>query len=725
MRVDAASELSRCPHCRAEVEPVAVYCSRCGTKLGVTATTLPPPMSLGPRSFDPRSLRPRSIAPRHEQIAQIIADPLIGATVADRYRIETMIGRGGMGVVYKVEHAKIGKVMALKLLTGELARNQDTVRRFKREALMVSKLSHPNTVQVFDYGSAGGLTYLAMEYLNGQDLGYLVENQGPRPFPQMAKIMIQACGALEEAHQKGIVHRDIKPENVFLARTPSGEEIVKVLDFGLAKLRESRELNDITSSGNIVGTPYYMPPEQVRGEDVDPRGDVYAMCALLYTCLTGTHVFEAPSPIAVLTMQLTAAPQAPHLRCPELGIPESVSSLILKGLRKDPAQRFQSATELEQAIRAELSGESFSDLHLPGSGAFAKLLEEETATRDEVERYERQLKRRELFAKTAGILVVLGALAVGIHLYRESQRPVEFAGREREPNHEVETATQVPFGSSVTGQLGKRLGAERGDQDNFSIDVPANSEAGMSIVDVKLTALPNMGICVWIFSAGQQEPAHKLCGGAAGRGVHVPRLSLKAGTYLFVVKQDRDKYTEGESPLLFENVSDDYELRVGSAASSQELREVEPNENPIQTNGTASAQPKIARGTALAKEGMRGALRTMRDQDVVCATGSGMMQFVVYDAEGGARLLRAALQATPRGGPADKIPVRIHGDRPGIEPTERDQPSPWRGPVTDASESPCIKLELVPNPWAPRPHPLIAPASDHEWRVVVESVPAK
>ena len=725
MGLDVASELSRCPHCQAEVEPIAVFCSRCGAKLGVGATTLPPPLSLGPRSLGPRSLRPRSIAPRHEHLAQVIADPLIGATVAERYKIERMIGRGGMGVVYKVEHAKIGKVMALKLLTGELARNQDTVRRFKREALMVSKLSHPNTVQVFDYGSVGGLTYLAMEYLNGQDLGDLVEDQGPRPFPQMAKIMIQACGALQEAHQKGIVHRDIKPENLFLARTPSGEEIVKVLDFGLAKLRESRELNEITSSGNIVGTPYYMPPEQVRGEDVDPRGDVYAMCALLYTCLTGTHVFEAPSPVAVLTMQLSAEPEAPHLRCPELNISETVSQLILKGLRKDPAQRFQSATELEQAIRAELSGESLSNLHLPGSGAFAKLLEEETATRDEVERYENRLKRREMFAKAAGALLVVGTLAAGAYLYLESQKPPEFAGREREPNHEVESATKVPFDSKVLGQLGKRLGDHRGDQDNYSIDIPANAGSGQGMVEVNLSGLPNMGTCIWIFSAGQQEPAHRLCSGAAGRGIHVPQLALRAGTYLFVVKQDLDKYTEADAPLLHENVSDDYELRIGPAKSIEGLREVEPNENPVQTGASASPQPKIELGAEGASAGMRGALSTMRDQDIVCVTGSGMVQFVIYDAEGGARPLSAALQATPLGGPSDKIPVRVHGGRQGIEFTERDQPSPWRGPPTDASENPCIKLELVANPWAPRPHPLIAPASDHEWRVVAEPMTGK
>ena len=145
-----------------------------------------------------------------------VADPLVGMVLADRYRILGPIGRGGMGIVYKVEHTRIGKLLAMKLLAGELSRNPDVVRRFKREALTVSRLQSPNTVQVFDFGAEGGLTYLVMELVTGDDLGRVLRAEGPMPFSRLGKIVIQVCSSLAEAHQKGIVHRDIKPENLML-----------------------------------------------------------------------------------------------------------------------------------------------------------------------------------------------------------------------------------------------------------------------------------------------------------------------------------------------------------------------------------------------------------------------------------------------------------------------------------------------------------------------------
>ncbi|HXS17315.1 MAG TPA: serine/threonine-protein kinase, partial [Polyangiaceae bacterium] len=396
MGADFASDLGICPGCHNQVLKTDRTCSTCGIQLLRNVTTVLPPLS----SFPPGAVSGQRISfrPRGGEDGLSTADPLIGATVADRYRIISMIGRGGMGVVYKAEHSKIGKVMALKLLTGELARDRDTVRRFKREALLVSKLSHPNTVQVFDYGSVGGLTYLAMEYLSGRDLGDMLDQSGPCSFEQIAKIAIQACGALKEAHDQGMVHRDIKPENLFLTRGPAGEEVVKVLDFGLAKLRESKDLNEITSSGNIVGTPYYMPPEQVRGEEVDARGDVYAMCALIYTCITGTHVFEAASPVVVLTQQVTGRVIPPHERAPHLSIPVGVSNILLKGLEKSPQDRFPSIAALQDALAGQLQGTSFTRLQLPEQITF-ETGEAEAATRDEVERYERTLRRQKWLAR--------------------------------------------------------------------------------------------------------------------------------------------------------------------------------------------------------------------------------------------------------------------------------------------------------------------------------------
>ncbi len=714
MGADFASDLGICPGCHNQVEKTARVCGTCGATLLRHVTTVMSPLS----SIPPPSAAPRiSYRPRAGEDGLSTADPLIGATVADRYRILSMIGRGGMGVVYKAEHSKIGKVMALKLLTGELARDRDTVRRFKREALLVSKLSHPNTVQVFDYGSVGGLTYLAMEYLSGRDLGDMLDQNGPCSFEQVAKIAIQACGALKEAHDQGMVHRDIKPENLFLTRGPSGEEIVKVLDFGLAKLRESKDLNEITSSGNIVGTPYYMPPEQVLGEEVDARGDVYAMCALIYTCITGTHVFEAPSPVAVLTQQVTGRVIPPHERTPHLNIPPGVSNILLKGLEKAPKDRFPSIDALQEALSGQLQGTSFTRLQLPDRGIFEKEAEE-SATRDEVERYERSLRRQKWLARGSLAALGFGALGIGAQLLVQASGPKKFEGLEIEPNHEVLTATHVPFGAVARGQLGKRIAPERGDQDNYSVTVP-QSTSKLTHVRLSVTALPNMPLCAWVFRQGSESALAHYCSGAPGRGIQLDDLLLRPQPHLVVIKQDMDKYTEDAQPLVHENVSDDYEFSLAPAGAPAPAREVEPNESEEQLRGSSDYQP------ALRLDQLReisGRLNFMRDVDTVCATGNGRARFIVDDARGGARPRHAVLLLTPLGGPRDKIPVRIHGGRTGFEVTERDQPSPYQGPITDLSEAPCLRLELTPNPLAPTPHPIVAPASDHDWVVTLEPV---
>jgi serine/threonine-protein kinase len=208
---------------------------------------------------------PPPSAPRvsSEEMEPPVADPLLGLVIAERYRIIEELGRGGMGIVYKVEHTRLGKLLAMKLLTGELARNPDVVRRFKQEALTVSKLSSANTVQVFDFGVAeGGLTYLVMELVAGEDLGRVLRRTGPLAFDRLGKLIVQVCTSLAEAHQKSIVHRDMKPENIMLLRGRDGAEAAKVLDFGLAKIREGAELNDVTSEGAIVGTPFTWTPRR-------------------------------------------------------------------------------------------------------------------------------------------------------------------------------------------------------------------------------------------------------------------------------------------------------------------------------------------------------------------------------------------------------------------------------------------------------------------------------
>jgi serine/threonine-protein kinase len=230
----------------------------------------------------------------------------LGRVVDGRYKVIEVIGRGGMGVVYKVEHARMGKIAAMKVLHKDLAQDPDVVRRFEREAALVSRLDHPNTAHVFDFGAVPDGLYLIMEMVRGQDLGHIVERDGPLPFARAAPLFIQVCGALGEAHDLGIVHRDLKPENVLVTRTTGGRDFAKVLDFGLAKL-ENRDTNpEATGKTEIVGTPYFMSPEQIRGEDVDARADVYSLGALMYAVLTGKPPFTARSAVGVLTKHLTA-----------------------------------------------------------------------------------------------------------------------------------------------------------------------------------------------------------------------------------------------------------------------------------------------------------------------------------------------------------------------------------------------------------------------------------
>ncbi len=644
-------------------------------------------------------------APTVRQGSPQLADPLLGMMIADRYRIIEPIGRGGMGVVYKVEHARIGKLIALKLLSGALARDPALVARFEREAAMVSQLSHPNTVQVFDFGHADGLVYLAMEYLRGSDLGHVIRESGALDLDRAGRVVIQICSSLAEAHERGIVHRDLKPENVMVLGTGQSMEFVKVLDFGLAKLRESTETMNLTLRGAIVGTPYYMPPEQIRGEPVGPAGDVYALGALMYSCLTGDVVFDGANQIAIFSKHLTMAPEPPSSRAPGRSIPPGIDRIVLKALAKDPAQRYPHAAALKEAILQEL-GHRGVELVLDSRELRALgPAEADAATRTEVELYERKLRRR----GHAAWAILLAALAGGGFVaYRgvsSLYAAPAFDGSEREPNNAASSAMPLSFPVSVKGQLGKRLDAQRSDRDFYKVDVPK----GRGLSTLALAPIPNMAVCVSIYPAGSESALARYCPGSPDLGLDPFQLDLPAGSYLLAVMQDRDAYTEAGSPPVYENISDSYGLELGSAPPLPGL-EVEPND-------AARVASEIEVGTAL-----RGKLAWMRDLDVLCAKPTaGEVVFVVEDAPERPRAPHAVLQVTPKSGSDSGIPVRVHRSAPS-KPSDRDVSGPHRTrPVTStAEERACIELTLVPNPWAPTPLPLVAPAGKEHYVVRVE-----
>jgi serine/threonine-protein kinase len=269
-------------------------------------------------------------------------DPLVGKIIDGRYELLARIGEGGMGVVYKARQVSIDRPIAIKMLNPEMAADPSWVQRFYNEAKACSRLQHPNTIRMFDFGQTGeGRLFMTMEYLEGSTLRRVID-QGPLAPQRVMKLLIQCCASLAEAHSIGIIHRDIKPDNVFVLNLAGSPDFVKLLDFSVAKLMQ--ENNQVrTQAGVVFGTPQYMSPEQGRGMTLDPRSDLYALGILGYEMLTGRLPFHNENPMTVIQMHLNA--QVPPMP-PQ--VPASVQHLIRRALEKDPGRRFQSAGEMMQ-----------------------------------------------------------------------------------------------------------------------------------------------------------------------------------------------------------------------------------------------------------------------------------------------------------------------------------------------------------------------------------------
>lgn len=282
---------------------------------------------------------------------------MIGQTVARNFRITSLIGAGAMGDVYRAQQLSLGKDVALKLLRRELLIDETLRRRFELEAKNASSLNHPNCIQIIDFGRDGDLLFIAMEFLDGQDLSQSIEAQWPFPLERTVHIFDQVLAALEEAHEHGIVHRDLKPANVMLVSRRGDPDFVKVCDFGIAKSDASVAswAEGLTMKGLICGTPEYMSPEQARGEKLDGRSDLYAAGVLLYQMLTREVPFKSTSPVALLSMHLSEPPQPPTMRKPGIDVPPRLEALVLSALEKDPARRPKSAAAFRESLRDAVS----------------------------------------------------------------------------------------------------------------------------------------------------------------------------------------------------------------------------------------------------------------------------------------------------------------------------------------------------------------------------------
>ena len=314
MSAEAKSLGKVCPACNARYDEGGAFCSRDGT----------------PLVKDPQAGQ----------------TSLVGQILADRYRVVRLIGEGGMGQVYEAQHVNINRRFALKLLRPEIVSNAEAVARFRQEAWSASSIGHDNIIEIEDFATLpSGAVYLAMEFLDGAPLSERMRQEPPLGFAESLDVMLQVASGLAAAHDKAIIHRDMKPENIFLGRK-HGRALVKILDFGIAKVSGAEGNQSLTRTGTIFGTPHYMSPEQALGKPLDHRADIYSVGVIMYELFTGRVPFEAESFMGILTKHITTPPTPPRQAAPERDIPPEIEAVILRAMSKEADERYQSMADL-------------------------------------------------------------------------------------------------------------------------------------------------------------------------------------------------------------------------------------------------------------------------------------------------------------------------------------------------------------------------------------------
>jgi serine/threonine-protein kinase len=312
---DEAVTIARvCPQCGAEFETGDRFCPKDGTPL-----------------------RPKAGG-----------DPFIGRVIADRYLILARLGEGGMGRVYLAEHVKMNRQCAVKVMSPSLVTDHESLQRFAREASSAARILHPNVAAIFDYGEADKIVYLVMEFVDGESLSEILAREGTLDPRRAIDIARQIADGLHAAHELGIVHRDLKPDNVIVARNRGGKEIPKVVDFGIAKAMTEAPQDALTRSGLVIGTPEYMSPEQLLGDPVNARTDIYSLGCILYQMLTGAPAFAAETREQMIRRRLHESP--PHVRDLLPDLPRRLDTLIVHMLARSPADRMASAAEARDAL---------------------------------------------------------------------------------------------------------------------------------------------------------------------------------------------------------------------------------------------------------------------------------------------------------------------------------------------------------------------------------------
>jgi eukaryotic-like serine/threonine-protein kinase len=270
-----------------------------------------------------------------------------GSIFAGRYEVKEVLGAGGMGVVYRAFDRELGEIVAIKTLRPDtVAGDPVALERFKQEIRLARRITQRNVVRTYDLGEVGGVYYLTMEYVEGKSLKTLIQSRGRLPVPVTLTIGKQLCRALEVAHEQGVIHRDIKPQNIVV--DPNG--FLKVMDFGIARLANPPRGKGLTQAGMAIGTPDYMSPEQLSGQELDPRSDLYATGVVLFECLTGRLPFEADTPWSLIAKHIEEVPPSPHSL--NADVPEALAQVVLRAMAKDRERRYQTAVELHDALEA-------------------------------------------------------------------------------------------------------------------------------------------------------------------------------------------------------------------------------------------------------------------------------------------------------------------------------------------------------------------------------------
>lgn len=521
-----------------------------------------------------------------------------------------------MGAVYKVEHVRMGKVMALKVMRPEFARDKEAVARFVSEAQIVSRLAHVHTISVFDFGEAeDGSLYIAMEYCPGQDLASALASEGRFSEERAASVVCQVLRSLAEAHDAGIVHRDMKPGNVMLLKSREGDDFAKVLDFGIAKLSERKGGQKLTGRGEFIGTPNYMAPEQARAAEPTPASDIYSVGAMLFELITGRLPFEADTPLSMITAHVTQPAPSPRKIAKDAVISQEMDEIVLRALRKEPEKRFASADEMRKALERIAHRSPPREVTLDRVETTG---EYEIASRDDWLRFEEEFTRQMRGRRFAPALVVVLLLSLsGLVVTYQDQleivigAPSPVAGFEREPNNTSGDANELSVGEVVRGSiLGRHDG--KGDEDTFAVHI---KEPRKFVATVRLSPLPDINLQLVLFDGTGRQLA-KIDREPAGVEEVATRVGLTERLFVSVRQN-----TDGGAPK--ENSRDTYSLRV-ELFPREDRFEVEPNDT------VEEATPLVwESGSTVTYKGILGAKGSRDAYAIEGVAGASMMGLFV------------------------------------------------------------------------------------------------